>query len=208
MRLLIFFLCSLLASCATLSGITGGAIGSQILWNQMMPVMGFRGFSVEKPSNILWYIRRGEQSPSQVIFRRPTGSDTHTVYVQVALGGLERCPTSHEDFAELARSQGQFAPYEVEETRRDHEMVTIQNQWCIRIETDAITRGAPNSPDQELALVIRGYRCLHPSWRRTTVDFFYSERGLPEEIEESYQAQGESILGGVRMDSAPYTPVD
>jgi hypothetical protein len=206
MRIPLLALCCLLSSCMTLDAITGGRLGNQIFQPQMSFRLSFRGFSVDRPTNITWYIRRDEQSYTQVLFRRPTGSDTHTVFVEVGLGRLEGRPASHEEFAEMAQSRGQVAAYEVEETRRHQELVTIQNQWCIRTETDAVTRGAPNAPDQELTLVVRGYRCLHPTWPATTLDFYYSERGLPDEIDEDYQAQGERILEGVRIDVSPNTP--
>jgi len=53
---------------------------------------------------------------------------------------------------------------------------------------------------------LRGYRCLHPAFPKTTLDFFYSERGPPEELDPKLYEEGEQILDGVRIDIAPGTP--
>jgi hypothetical protein len=55
-------------------------------------------------------------------------------------------------------------------------------------------------------MIVRGYRCLHPAWPKTTLDFFYSERGLPDEIDPMLSKEGEEFLDGVRIDIAPNTP--
>lgn len=66
--------------------------------------------------------------------------------------------------------------------------------------------GAPPAPVGELTMIMRGYRCLHPAWAMTTLDFSYSERGLPDEIGPELSEEGERFLEGVRIDVAPGTP--
>jgi hypothetical protein len=55
-------------------------------------------------------------------------------------------------------------------------------------------------------MILHGYRCLHPAWPERTLDFYYSERGLPSELDPKLSSEGETFLEGVRIDIAPGTP--
>jgi hypothetical protein len=174
----------------------------------MAPRMEYQGFSFDRPANPRWYLLQSQETYTDVTLwcDSADGSKTHTFYARVALGGLERQPETHEEFAELARSKGQQAPYEVKPIAYDQKLTTRQNQWCIRVEASDLVLGAPVAPDRELTMVTRGYRCLHPAWPKTTLDFFYSERGLANEIDPELSEEGEAFLDGVRIDVAPKTP--
>jgi hypothetical protein len=180
--------------------------GQRISYFDMAPRLSYQGFSFDRPPAPEWFILRSEESYTDVTLRRETGSPTHTFYASVSLGGLERQPQSHEDFFGLARSRGQQAPYSIHELSRVEKLLTIQNQWCLRRDTVAVVRGAPQAPDRDLHMTVRGYRCLHPAFPKTTLDFFYSERGLPEELDPKLAEEGEAFLRGVRIDVAPDTP--
>lgn len=176
----------------------------------MAPRLEYQGFSFERPPNANWYLLQSEGSHTDVTLRRELQgtSQTHTFYASVSLGGIERRPRDHDDFAELARSRGQQAPYEVRTISYEQRLVTRQNQWCIRFDSSHIARGSPRAPQGELTMILRGYRCLHPAWPTTTLDFFYSERGLPHELDPMLLEEGETFLNGVRIDVAPHTPAD
>ena len=189
-------------------GLSGCAAlyGEKITHFEMAPRMEYQGFSFNRPESPEWYILRSDQDYTHVTLRRDLPSQTHSFYAMVSLGGIEKQPSSHEEFAEMARSKGQQAAYETHDISLDHELVTIQNQWCIRVETRSLHRGAPVAPLQDLELIVRGFRCLHPAWPKTTLDFFYSERGKPEELDFELSREGEIFLRGVRIDIAPETP--
>jgi hypothetical protein len=174
----------------------------------MAPRLDYQGFSFDRPPNAFWYVLQSEQSYTDATLRRELSpaSDTHTFYASVSLGGIDRIPGSHEEFAELARSKGQQAPYEVRTVSHEQRLVTKQNQWCIRRDSSHLAIGAPQTPTRELTMIVRGYRCLHPTWPKTTLDFFYSERGLASEIDATLSKEGEAFLDGVRIDIAPNTP--
>ena len=174
----------------------------------MTPRLEYQGFSFDRPPNPHWYVLQSEQTHTRAVLRRDLdgSSETHTFYAQVTMGGIERQPQTHEEFAELARSKGQQAPYEVQTVAYEQSLTTRQNQWCIRVDSSHVSHGAPVAPDRELAMTIRGYRCLHPTWPKTTLDFYYSERGLPEEMDPELSKEGETFLEGVRIDVAPHRP--
>jgi hypothetical protein len=174
----------------------------------MAPRLAYQGFSFNRPSSWDWYLLRSEEHYTDVTLRRDfwVPSKTHTFCARVSLGGIERQPETHEDFAELARSTKQNAPYEIRTVSYEQQLTTRQNQWCIRFESTYVVLGAPPAPNSELTMILRGYRCLHPAWPKTTLDFFYSERGLPNEIDAKLSSEGEEFLNGVRIDIAPNTP--
>ena len=102
--------------------------------------------------------------------------------------------------------EGQEASYEIRTVSYEQHLTTRQNQWCIRIESSHLVIGAPSAPELELTMILRGFRCLHPAWPKATLDFFYSERGLEDEIDPKLWEEGEAFLRGVRIDVAPGTP--
>jgi hypothetical protein len=174
----------------------------------MAPRLQYTGFSFDRPPNRHWYMRQSEESYTDVTLRRDlfAPSDTHTFFVQVNLGEIERQPETHAEFAELAWVPPQKADYEIRTKSYEQQVVTRQNQWCIRFESSHVVLGAPAAPDEELTMRLGGYRCLHPAWPKVTVDFFHSERGLPGELDSKLTEEGEAFLKGVRIDIPPNTP--
>jgi len=190
----------LLSGCATLF--------DKVRQPDMAPRLNYQGFSFNRPTSWDWYMLRSEENPTEVTLRRDfwIPSKTHTFYARVSLGRIERQPETHEEFAELARSTGQKAFYELRTVSYEQRPTTRQNQWCIRMESSHVVLGAPSAPDQKLKMIVRGYRCLHPAWPKATLDFFYSERGLADEIDTKLSDEGEQFLDGVRIDIGPNPP--
>ncbi len=181
-------------------------LGDRISYYEMAPRLAYQGFSFEKPPDSHWYIMRSEEHYTDVTLRRETASATHTFYASVALAALDVQPKSHKEFAKLVHSKGQTAPYAVTEFSHSETPTLLQNQWCVRFDTLAAVRGAPQAPDSELHMTVRGFRCLHPAFPKASIDFFYSERGLPSELDPGLTQEGEQFLRGVRIDVAPDTP--
>ncbi len=180
----------------------------KVQYDNMAPRLSYQGFSFDRPPNRLWYMRQSEESYTSVTLRRDfwVPSSTHTFYAVVQIGGIARQPESHEEFAALARNEEQHAEYQILKESYTQQLVTRQNQWCIRFESSYRIPDHPEVPDGELRMVLRGYRCLHPAWPERTLDFFYSERGLVDEIDPELWAEGEVFLQGVGIDVAPGTP--
>lgn len=181
---------------------------NRVPYSRMSPRLAYQGFSFDRPPNSQWYLLRSEESYTAVTLRRETDSKTHSFYAKVALASIAREPESHEDFAALLRAEEEphRATYEVRKLSDEQTLATIQNQWCIRFDTIAIVRGAPVAPDDELRMIIRGFRCLHPAFPKTTIDFFYSERGHPSELDPALSDEGERFLQGVHIDVARRPP--
>ena len=172
------------------------------------PRLKYQGFSFQRPPNHHWYFLQSEQSHTSAILRRKSwmASPTHSFFAVVEIGGIARQPTSHEDFAELARSEEQRASYKVKKELYEQKLTMRQNQWCIRFDSSYKIEEHPEFLNHELFMIQRGYRCLHPAWPKRTLDFFYSDRGLPSEIDSKLSSEGETFLDGVQIDIAPDTP--
>jgi hypothetical protein len=193
---------------AVVAGCVPASWFDRVGYFHMAPRLEYQGFSFDRPPNPHWYFLQSEQSYTEAMLRRdsPSPSKTHTFYASVSLGRIERQPETHEEFAQLARSKGPQAAYDVRTVSYEQRLTTRQSQWCIRVDSAHAVRGAPAAPDRELTMTLNGYRCLHPAWPTTTLDFFYSERGLPGEIDPELSQEGEAFLAGVRIDTAPGTP--
>ena len=174
----------------------------------MAPRLAYQGFSFDRPPNPRWYMRQSEESHTNVLLRRDLAdpTKTHSFYAEVGLRSIEKQPETHAEFAELARVPPEKADYEVEHVAYEQQLTTRQNQWCIRFDSSDLVRGAPSAPKAELTMKVGGYRCLHPAWPKVTLDFYYSERGLPTELSPELADEGETFLNGVRIDIAPDTP--
>jgi hypothetical protein len=174
----------------------------------MAPRLEYQGFSFERPPNRHWYMLQSEESYTDVTLRREffPPSDTHTFYARVSLGGIDKEPETHSEFAELALVPPQKADYEIRDLSYEQQLTTRQDQWCIRFDSSHIVIGAPPAPEKELTMTLGGYRCLHPGWPMTTLDFYFSERGLPDELDPELSEEGEIFLEGVHIDTLPITP--
>ena len=180
----------------------------KVSYYNMAPRLEYEGFSFERPPNRHWYMRQSEESHTQVTLRRDffLPSDTHSFYARVGLSSIDRQPETHEEFGELARVPPQKAEYEIRNESYEQSLTMRQNQWCIRFDSEHVVLGAPTAPEKELTMRLGGYRCLHPTWPKVTLDFHWSERGLPDEMSSDLAEEGETFLEGVRIDVAPNTP--
>lgn len=176
--------------------------------SEMAPRLSYQGFSFDRPASWDWYLLRSEESHTDVTLRRDfwRPSETHSFYARVGLGAITRQPATLEEFSEIAKVDRQDAPYETKLVSYDQRTTIRQNQWCVRFDASYLVAGAPGSADHELTMIMSGFRCLHPTWPKVTLDFFFSERGLPGEIDPSLSKEGEDFLKGVRIDVAPNTP--
>lgn len=181
-----------------------GAFLDTVRQRQMAPRLTYHGFSFDRPASTEWYLLRSEEDYTDVILRRAAGgSGLHTFYARVSLGGIDREPASHEEFAVLVRTEEQRAPYEVRTVSYEQALTTRQDQWCIRFDGTYVAVDAPKAEGRELTMIVRGYRCLHPAWPATTLDFYYSERGPAAELDPRLAEEGEAFLDGVRIEIGP-----
>ncbi len=181
---------------------------SEICYDAMAARLSYQGFSFKRPPNRNWFIRRSEENFTDVTLRRELSDPgtAHSFYASVSLGDISKDPESHEEFAELARLTAQEASHEARRVSYTQSLATRQNQWCIRLESVDVEGGVPGAADEDLTVLVRGYRCLHPTWPKVTLDCFYSERGLSRELDQNLSDEGEAFLEGVQIDVAPGTP--
>lgn len=166
------------------------------------------GFSVARPPNSAWFLRRDEQSADSLMFRRSVSGDTHTVFFSVRVLGLERGPWSDDDFEQLVRKHNVAVEDEqqFEVVSYASEREVRQGQSCVRYAMETIERHKPLVPGVELRMQFLGLACRHPLWPNGFVDAFYSERGAARDLDETFEAEGAQLLEGVTIELSPGTP--
>lgn len=196
---LLFLVCSILFSCAGMN-----RVPVQLMKDRLQ----YRGFSVARPNYSQWYLNNNEQDNTKALFRRDLKTPTHTYLASVMLQSIPRDPSSPEDLAEIEK---EF--HKIQDTQRfellkyTQRIETRQNQWCIYYEETIIDRKAPNAGGKPLIGRSWGFVTLHPSFNKTVVHAYYSERGLEDELDPKLIDEGEEFLKGIQIESAPGKPV-
>jgi hypothetical protein len=189
-----------LASCGLLIG-----CATRVPASALPPRLQYQGFSSARPPNDHWFINRHEQQPGLLLFRRDVVGASHSFFFAVQMRGLQREPRSNEDFADLVHQ----SMVEVTDPERHQvisygaEPVTHQGQYCLRYTLETIDRRSPVAPGLELNMNFEGLACRHPRWPDVMLDAFYSERGVPQELDPTLAAEGEQLLRGITIEVAP-----
>jgi hypothetical protein len=174
----------------------------------LAPRLQHQGFSSPRPPNNSWFMKKSEQNPTTLLFRREVPGKTHTFFYAIQLSQLEREPSSNEDFTELVHQ----LMVAVDDPGR-HEVLSYvsrpsprQGQFCVRYTLRVIDRKSPVFPGRELRMNLEGLACRHPLWPNVLLDAFYSERGMPEELEPALGIEGEQLLKGLIIEVKPGVP--
>lgn len=167
-----------------------------------------RGFSAARPPHDQWFLLLSEQSPPNLLFRRTVAGSAHSFLFEAQLASIEGAPASDVDFAafvekrmtairdtdrfSLLSYQGQLAPR--------------QGQVCVRYAMETLDRENPLFPGVELRTSFKGVACRHPAWPDTILDWRYSERAPASELDPSLAAEGDALIEGIVIETAPGVP--
>lgn len=162
----------------------------------------YRGFSVSPPVGRDWWVTVSEQNSAHAIFRRELSSSTHTFFAGVNLVQLDaklpfEVAARQDHVADVSRFQMQEYQQQPDGSRPGK---------CLRYSSRTVDTKAPNSAGVSLQLLMRGFVCAHPSMENTAVTAYYSERGLPSELDPSLWNDLDNYLRGVQLESAPGVP--
>lgn len=159
-------------------------------------------FSVKPPTGKGWYVVVSEQTPEETVYRLELPTRTHTLLASAYLVPLD--PSL--PFEEAAVPHGLGDPDRFEYLERTHDVDASRDVPCVRYSLRLLDKRAPNSPSAPLHMIDRGMVCAHPSIPDTAVRASFSERGLPEELDESLWTELETFLRGVELESEPANP--
>jgi len=162
--------------------------------------LAFAGFSFAPPPGPQWYLLQSEQTHASALLRRDGAPAFHA---RVSLGWLPSQPGSHAGFGELARAERAPTRDALRTAAYEQALATRQGLWCIRFAGRYRLVGAVGD---DRTLVERGYRCLHPAWAETSLDFSYVQIGRSERLDPALSAGGEAFLRGVRIEFGPEQP--
>jgi hypothetical protein len=195
-----------LAGCAVAPGYVGPneVSASPFLMSSRLQ---YRGFSMARPTDSAWFVRVGEQSPAHAIIRCRMSGQTHTAFVSADLRSLPRAATSEADFAVLCRQDQNPDTNRFAIVSYEQRVTSIQGQWAIEYDLTTRDSGAPSSPGRTLTVRESGYVIKHPTFPDHVVHVRFSERAEPEALDSKVEAEGKTIMKGVRLESEPGKPV-
>jgi len=197
LAILLVVVCMVATGCAT--RLPASALASRLQ---------YQGFSSSRPPNDNWFMNRSEQDHTTLLFRREVHGETHTFLFAVQLTGLEREPSSNEDFTELVHQHMVAVndPDRHEVVSYDSRPAPHQGQFCVRYTLQTVDRKSPVLPGLELSMNFEGLACRHPLWPNAILDAYYSERGIPAELDPTLGAEGEQLLRGLIIEVKPGVP--
>lgn len=176
--------------------------------SKMQPKLQYTGFSVARPPDTGWVARLDEQKDMEAMFRKELPSKTHTAFVSIKLRKLERLATSLEDFVNIDKES-----YTFQDTIR-FKMVNFtqapgerQGQWCINYTERVQDRKPAIDPSTPLVARAYGFKCIYPTNKQLILVAEISERGKEEELDSLIIKEGQEILNGIILESAPGVPV-
>ena len=183
--------------------ITPGYAGpDKVPTSRMTAHMQYRGFAILRPEDARWFSRIGEQSPLEAVFRFEPLSTTHSFFASVRNTRLAISPRDADEFKKYVDSTvTQIGPrYEL--ISYESEAARIQGQPAVRYKLKLLDKAAQGT-DEPLVMTMIGFDVIHPSWDRTMISAFYSERGRKDEVTGELDKVGEDFLSHVVLESAP-----
>ena len=173
--------------------------------SQMGATMQYRGFSVKRPDDLRWYALKSEHSPHNAIFRINTKSPTHSFFAEIKNKKIAIQPRTIEEFKTYIDKENLAMGPRHESLSYQSKAIIKQGQWTVAYVNKSLDKAAINS-DSTLVMKMTGYTILHPTWDRTVIDVMYSERGLPEEVDGTFDPIGKAFINGVVIESEPKIP--
>jgi hypothetical protein len=163
----------------------------------------YRGFSVEPPTGVGWYVNISEQTPLRATYRLTLKPVTHTFIAGVGLVQLDKSVPLQEALIPHAADN----PERNQVLEETHELDTSRKIQCIRYSIRLLDKGAPNSGGAALYLIDRGFVCAHPTMPGMAVRASFSERGTESELDPNLWGTFDVFLQSVHIESAPGVPV-
>lgn len=169
--------------------------------NKMNPRLEYRYFSVARPIDSNWFMDADEQFWFQAKFKVSPLSRTHTFYAVATLIKASN----------LKRQEGDFSSVIAEELKfiRDHERYEVaeikQSDFkrngldCISFYKKILDKKVPGFEGLILTMIDQGFYCKLPKTPEFIFYATYSERGLPEELDNRFLKEGKYFLENIQI---------
>jgi len=192
--------CSFL--CAAAAALPGNHLHAQQLRAVPVTVPGavyeLAGYSVAAPPGAGWFELSRDRNT--VVFGKKLASRTHSFIATAISSPIAEKFSRPEDFRDFV-SRFPAEP-EARRSRLIEHRVELEpdiGQFCVRLYTRAIDRGAINAEGRPLLLETLGVSCLHPVDPALAVNVTFSERGVLADASVELRAEGESFVSSLRF---------
>ncbi len=166
--------------------------------NQLPESIDFHGFSIPRPKNSEWYVRKDEISSRSVTFRQEFKSKTHTFYAKTELVDLPKGITTIEDLkAYLEREYHSSQRMKV--TSKEFKIIEDNGRKAVVFIVES------DDNDTKLKMYIRGFAGINPFHKETYLASEYSERGLESEIKDpQVRGTADAYMSSIEVNNAKY----
>ena len=163
--------------------------------SEMDYVMKFRGFSVQKPTDDRWRLRSDNQKPHIASFYFVPLSPTHSFNATVQVRGVPGDFVTKQDFKEFVDTRLREHDSRFEELSFTSTLTELNGEWAVTYELRYLDKDPVNSTTP-LLMTIKGFMYVHPYWKNSVIDAFYSERGTADELDGTLDPVGQEIING------------
>jgi len=163
--------------------------------SEMDYVLKFRGFSIQQPTDDRWQLHSDNQEPHIASFYFVPLSPTHSFNATVQIRGLPADFSTKQEFKEFVDTKLREYSSRFEELSFISTLTELSGEWAVTYELRYLDKNPVNS-STPLFMTIKGFMYLHPYWKKSVIDAFYSERGTKAELDGTLDPVGQELIDG------------
>lgn len=161
--------------------------------SEMDYVMKFRGFSIQKPTDDRWQLYSDNQKPHIASFYFVPLSTTHSFNATVQIRGVPVAFATKQEFKEFVDARLREHDSRFEELSFTSTLTELNGEWAVTYELRYLDKNPVNS-STPLFMTIKGFMYVHPYWKNSVIDAFYSERGTEAELDGALDPLGKELI--------------
>ena len=170
-----------------------GATGIPV--SEMDYVLKFRGFSIQKPTDNRWQLYSDNQKPHVASFYFVPLSPTHSFNATVQLRGVPEDFATKQDFKKFVDTRLREHDSRFQKLSFTSTLTELNGEWAVTYELRYLDKNPANSTTP-LFMTIKGFTYVHPYWKKSVIDAFYSERGTEAELDGTLDPVGQELIDG------------
>jgi hypothetical protein len=158
-------------------------------------VLKFRGFSIQQPTDDRWQLHSDNQKPHIATFSFVPLSPTHSFNATVQIRGVPANFATKQEFKEFVDTKLREHAPRFEELSFTSTLTELNDEWAVTYELRYLDKNPVNS-STPLFMTIKGFMYVHPYWKKSVLDAFYSERGTEAELDGTLDPVGQELIDG------------
>ena len=163
--------------------------------SRMDYVLKFRGFSIQKPTDDRWQLHSDNQKPRIATFSFVPLSPTHSFNATVQNRGIPADFATKQEFKEFVDARLRERDSRFDELSFTSTLTELHGEWAVTYKLRYLDKNPANSTTP-LFMTIKGFMYVHPYWKNSVIDAFYSERGTKAELDGTLDPVGQKLIDG------------